>query len=172
MSLKGKKIIQFVEDMYEDLELWYPTLYLRGEEATVHITGKESGQVYTGKHGLPAKAEKAFDEINPDEYDAILVPGGYSPDKLRRHKKALELIKKFDDDGKLIGIVCHAGWVPISAGIMHGRKATSFFAIKDDMKNAGVDWVDEQVVIDRNLISSRQPDDLPFYAKALADALK
>ncbi|MFW5706251.1 MAG: type 1 glutamine amidotransferase domain-containing protein [Bacteroidota bacterium] len=172
MTLKGKKIVQLVEDMYEDLELWYPTLYLRGEGAVVHITGKKKGQQYTGKHGLPAEAEMQFTDINPDGYDALVIPGGYSPDKLRRHDEALELVRKFNDAGKTIGIICHAGWVPISAGIMNGRKATSYVAIKDDMKNAGVEWVDEEVVKDGNLISSRHPGDLPAYAKALAEAIK
>lgn len=171
MTLEGKKIVQFVDDIYEDLELWYPTLFLRGEGANVDITGNEKNKTYTGKNGVPAKPDKSFDEIDVDDYDAVLIPGGYSPDKLRRYRKALELVKKFDEAGKVIGIICHAGWVPISAGIMESRRATSFFAIKDDMINAGVNWVDQQVVEDGNLISSRHPGDLPYYAKALAKAI-
>jgi protease I len=155
----------------EDLEFWYPTLRLREAGAKVDVAGEEAGKEYHGKYGLPAKSEISFKEINPKEYDAVLVPGGWAPDKLRRFPEVLDLVRSMDEDGKIIGEICHAGWVLISAGILEGRKVTSTPGIKDDMVNAGAVWLDEPVVVDRNIVSSRRPPDLPEYLKALLKAL-
>jgi len=171
MRLNNKKVIALVSTDFEDLELWYPVMRLREEGATVHLVGENKGETYIGKYGVPAESDYAFTEINPADYDAILVPGGWSPDKLRRYKEVLDMVKYMDKHEKPIGQICHAGWVLISAGILKGRHVTSTPGIKDDMENAGATWHDEAVVVDGHIISSRRPPDLPPYAKAFADAL-
>ncbi|PWE01346.1 type 1 glutamine amidotransferase domain-containing protein [Marinilabilia rubra] len=172
MELKNKRIAAVVHEIFEDLELWYPVIRLREAGAEVVLAGEKPGAQYTGKHGLPASADIGYDDLNADDFDGLIIPGGYAPDKMRRYPRVLEFVKKMDEAGKPIGIICHAGWVTISANILKGRKATSVSAIKDDMVNAGVNWVDEPVVVDKNLVSSRTPVDLPEYAKALLDLLK
>lgn len=157
------KILNLVHENFEDIELLYPTIRMKEEGADVHLAGQQKGEVFTGKHGVPVKTDVAFEEINPDNYDGLLIPGGWAPDKLRRIEKVLDIVRNFNDQKKPIGIICHAGWVPVSAGIMKGRKATSVSAIKDDMINAGVNWVDEPVVVDGNLVSSRTPADIHLY---------
>lgn len=171
MRLKDKKVIALVEDHFEDLEHWYPVYRLREEGAQVDLVGPEAGATYTGKHGVPAKTDYAFSDIDADLYDAILIPGGWAPDKLRRYPEVLEMVRKMDETEKPIGHICHAGWVLVSANILKGRKVTSTPAIKDDMTNAGASWVDEEVVVDGHIVSSRRPDDLPVYMKTFADLL-
>ena len=166
------KVVTLVQDIYEDLELWYPAIRLREEGITVKLAGPEAGKTYKGKNGVPAKADISFDDLNTEEFDGVLIPGGYAPDKLRRNTKVTEFIKKMNDAQKPIGIICHAGWVAISAGILRNRKATSVGAIQDDMKNAGVQWVDEAVVQDSNLVSSRTPADLHIYVKTYIEQLQ
>ncbi len=170
-KLDGKKILVFVEDYFEDLELFYPKIFLKGEGADIVVAGKDKDKSYHGKNGLTISPDKSLDEINVTDFDGVVIPGGYCPDKLRRIDKVLDLVKGFDDSGKMVAHICHAGWVPISAGIMNGRKSTSFFAIKDDMINAGVNWVDEALVIDKNLVSSRSPDDLPRFCNGMVEVL-
>ncbi|WP_163528261.1 type 1 glutamine amidotransferase domain-containing protein [Halobacillus ihumii] len=171
MRLQGKKVIQLVSKDFEDLELWYPLLRLQEEGATVHLVGEKAGEVYPGKYGVPAASDYAFDEIDPANYDGILVPGGWSPDKLRRYDSVLNMVRHMNEHHKPIGEICHAGWVLISAGILEGRQVTSTPGIKDDMINAGATWYDEAVVKDGHIISARRPPDLPPYAKAFADLL-
>ncbi|MDT8859955.1 type 1 glutamine amidotransferase [Alkalihalobacillus sp. MEB130] len=171
MRLSGKKIMAILDEEFEDLELWYPVMRLREEGATVHFIGKEKGKTYTGKYGVPATSDYAYKDVTSKEYDGILVPGGWAPDKLRRFEEVLTFVKEMDQDKKPIGQICHAGWVLISAKILSGRKVTSTPGIRDDMENAGAEWFDEAVVVDGHLISSRRPPDLPPYAKAFADAL-
>ncbi|ARU62796.1 protease [Tumebacillus avium] len=171
MRLQGKKVIQLVEHEFEDLELWYPVLRLREEGAEVHIVGPDANETYTGKYGVPIQSDLAFADVSAADYDAILVPGGWSPDKLRRYPDVIRLVKDMDTAQKPIGQICHAGWVLISAKILSGVKVTSTPGIRDDMENAGAIWLDEPVVIDGHIISSRRPPDLPPYAKAFADAL-
>ncbi|MGM0375912.1 MAG: type 1 glutamine amidotransferase domain-containing protein [Bacteroidota bacterium] len=172
MELKDKKIAALVHQVYEDMELWYPVIRLREAEAKVILAGEKPGAQYSGKHGIPAMAEIGFDDLNVEDFDGLVIPGGYAPDKLRRYPEVLEFVKKMDQAGKPIAIICHAGWVAISADILRGRKATSVRAIKDDMVNAGAKWVDEPVVIDKNLVSSRTPHDLPVYVKTLIGLLQ
>lgn len=167
----AKRIISLLYDDVEDLEFWYPTLRLREAGATVDVAGEEAGKEYRGKYGVPAVAEISFKDAGAKEYDAVLVPGGWAPDKLRRFPEVLDLVRSLNEDGKIIGEICHAGWVLISAGILEGRKVTSTPGIKDDMVNAGAVWLDEPVVVDRNIISSRRPPDLPEYLKALVKGL-
>lgn len=171
MRLEGKKVIQLVSGEFEDLELWYPVLRLREEGAEVHLAGEKTDETYVGKYGVPAKSDLSFSEIDPSEYDAILVPGGWSPDKLRRYPEVLDMVRHMHEHQKPIGQICHAGWVLISAGILDGVNVTSTPGIKDDMTNAGAIWHDEAVVRDGHIISSRRPPDLPEYGKAFADAL-
>lgn len=171
MKLQGKKIIQLVSDEFEDLELWYPVLRLREEGAVVHIAGDKAGEEYIGKYGVPIVSDVSFHEIDPNEYDAILVPGGWSPDKLRRYEDILAMVRTMNDQQKPIGQICHAGWVLISAKILEGRKVTSTPGIKDDMINAGAEWLDEPVVVDGHLVSSRRPPDLPDYMREFIDVL-
>lgn len=171
MRLTDKKVIALVEDEFEDLELWYPILRLQEEGAIVHLVGKEAGKKYIGKYGVPAVSEYAFTDIQADEYDAILVPGGWAPDKLRRYPEVIEFVRSMNEAKKPIGQICHAGWVLISANILDGVNVTSTPGIKDDMTNAGSTWHDEAVVTDGHIISSRRPPDLPPYVKAFADKL-
>ncbi|MCY8520778.1 type 1 glutamine amidotransferase domain-containing protein [Bacillus atrophaeus] len=171
MRLEGKKVIAFVSDDFEDLELWYPVYRLREEGAIVHLAGEKANHQYKGKYGVPAVSDYDLKSINVNEYDAVLVPGGWAPDKLRRYPEVLEIIRTMNKKEKPIGQICHAGWVLISSGILSGKKVTSTPGIKDDMTNAGAEWFDEAVVVDGHLVSSRRPPDLPQYAKAFADIL-
>jgi protease I len=165
LKLEGKKIIQLVSNDFEDLELWYPVLRLREEGAIVDIVGDKAGETYIGKYGVPIQSNLAFTDINPDDYDAILVPGGWSPDLLRRFDPVLSMVRSMDQSEKPIGQICHAGWVLISAKILSGRKVTSTPGIKDDMINAGAEWIDVPVIVDGHIISSRRPPDLPDYMR-------
>ncbi len=171
MKLQGKKVIQLVSDDFEDLELWYPVLRLREEGATVHIVGEEANKKYIGKYGVPIESDIAFSEVTVDDYDAILVPGGWSPDKLRRYEEVLQMVRVMNEKQKPIGQICHAGWVLISADVLKGRKVTSTPGIKDDMTNAGAKWVNEPVVVDGHLVSSRRPPDLPDYMREFIDVM-
>lgn len=171
MRLQDKKVIALVDNDFEDLEHWYPVYRLREEGAQVDLVGPKANETYKGKYGVPAVTDYAFTDINPDDYDAILVPGGWAPDYLRRYPEVLNFLRVMDKAEKPIGQICHAGWVLISADILKGRTVTSTPGIKDDMTNAGATWVDEAVVVDGHLISSRRPPDLPPYMKAFADKL-
>ncbi len=168
----AKKILIFVHHLYEELELHYPRLRLIEEGFEVHIAGPESNTEYEGKHGYPCKSEVAIQNMSSDDFQGLVIPGGYAPDKLRAMPKALDLTRKFDEQGKLVAFICHAGWVPASAGILKGRKCTSYHTIKDDIINSGADWSDEPVVVDKNLVSSRMPKDLPVFCKSILDILR
>jgi len=168
---KGYKVICLVHNEFEDLELWYPVLRLREEGVEVRLAGERAGVTYIGKYGVPAVSDLGFDQIDSEEYDGLLVPGGWAPDKLRRYSDVLWLVRKMNESRKPIGQICHAGWVLISAGILNGKRVTSTPGIKDDMTNAGGIWVDEAVVVDDNIVSSRKPQDLPEYMKAYVELL-
>lgn len=167
-----KQILSFVDDVYEDLELWYPRIRLEEEGWQVRVAGPQAGRIYQGKHGYPCVADARIADMRADDFDALLIPGGFAPDKLRRDPKVLQLTREFDARRKPIAFICHAGWICISAGILRGRKATSTVGIRDDMVNAGADWSDQALVVDGNLISSRTPKDLHVFARALVDSLK
>lgn len=171
MSLKGKRVAILAENDYEDLELLYPWLRLREEGAEVHIVGTGSAEVYQSKHGYPAKADVVAGAISAADYDAVIVPGGFAPDRLRRYPAVLNFVRDLYNQGKVVAAICHAGWVLISAGILRGKRATSVSAIKDDMVNAGAIWLDQEVVRDGNLITSRTPADLPAFLRAIIAAL-
>ncbi len=142
------------------------------EEGAEVVTAGNGDRQYTSKAGLPAKADKDANNIRAADFDGIIIPGGYAPDIMRRYPEMVRLVKDTDESGKIIGAICHAGWMLASAGILKNRRVTSFFAIKDDLIHAGAKWVDEEVVIDRNLITSRKPDDLPAFMRAIISALK
>ena len=165
MDLKCCQVINLVHDEFEDLELWYPVIRCREEGATVDLVGEKKGAVYTGKYGVPATADLSFAEAGLQAYDALLVPGGWAPDRLRRFPEVLALVGGMHREGKPIGQICHAGWVLASAGILRGRRVTRTPGIRDDMTNAGAVWVDAAVVVDGNLVSSRRPPDLGDYMR-------
>ncbi|HLQ73187.1 MAG TPA: type 1 glutamine amidotransferase domain-containing protein [Bacillota bacterium] len=169
MRLEGKKVLTVLDDNFNDLELWYPVYRLQEEGATTHFAGPEADKQYKGQFGIPATSDFAYADINPDDYDALLIPGGWAPDKIRRFPEALDIVRAMDKAGKTIGSICHAGWVLVSADVLKGVKSTSTPAIKDDMANAGADWVNEETVVDGHMISSRSPADMPVYVKAIAD---
>lgn len=160
-------ILAFVDDIYEDLELWYPKLRLEESGYRTVLAGP-AVQVYKGKHGYPARADIRIDEAKSDRFAGLLIPGGFMPDKLRRDANVLRLTREFHAVGKMVAFICHGGWIPISARILKDRRATGSLGIKDDLENAGAVWVDEPVVVDGHLISSRTPVDLAPFAAAMA----
>ncbi|MBM3189256.1 MAG: type 1 glutamine amidotransferase [Chloroflexi bacterium] len=170
MSLKGKRIAVLAEDLYEDPELWYPYYRLLEEGATVTLVGPEA-KTYESKHGYPVRAEVAASQVSARDFDGVVVPGGFAPDRLRRYPAILNLVRGVFEKGGVVAAICHAGWVPISAGILKGKRATCVSAIKDDMINAGATYVDEAVVVDGNLVTSRTPADLPAFLPAIIKAL-
>ena len=172
MELNGKTVAILVENLYQELEVWYPLLRLREAGARVVTVGQEACQTYTSKHGYPVTADRALAQVSAGELDALVIPGGYAPDILRRYPKALDLVRDMNAAGKIVAAICHAAWVLCSAGILKGRRATCFFAIKDDLIHAGASYVDEEVVVDRNLITSRKPDDLPAFCREIIAALR
>lgn len=172
MELKGKWIAVLAENSYEDLELWYPVLRLRESGAKVTVVGMPGVEEYTSKHGYPVRVDEVAASLSPSEIDAVIVPGGFAPDRMRRHVPMLDLVRGVFEHGGVVAAICHAGWVPISAGIVQGRTVTSVSAIKDDLINAGAEWVDQEVVQDGNLITSRTPKDLPAFCRAIIAALK
>ncbi|MDG5789944.1 type 1 glutamine amidotransferase [Evansella sp. AB-P1] len=171
MSLHEVRVISIIEDEFEDLELLYPHYRLQEEGAITHIAGVDVEKTYRGKYGVPVKPDYSFEQINIEEYDALLIPGGWAPDKLRRYDEVLRMVHYMNEKKRLIGQICHAGWVLISADILRGKKVTSTPGIKDDMENAGAIWHNEEVVVDGNIVSSRRPPDLPAYGKRLAETL-
>ncbi|MFN0168876.1 MAG: type 1 glutamine amidotransferase domain-containing protein [Bryobacteraceae bacterium] len=172
MSLTGKTIAILVDNQYQEMEVWYPLYRLREAGAEVHTVGAVAGQTFTSKLGYPCKADKSYDEVDADGYDGVIAPGGFAPDFIRRHPKANRFVADVNAQGKLVAAICHGPWVLCSAhGMLKGRKATSFFAIKDDVVNAGAEWSDAEVVVDGNLVTSRKPDDLPAFCQACIEVL-
>ena len=159
----SKKILALIGEDFEDLELSYPVLRLREAGCQVDLVGEEAGHTYHGKYGVPFASDYSFDQVEAADYDGLLVPGGWAPDKLRRFPKVLQIVREMNEAGKPIGEICHAGWVLISADILRGKTVTSTPGIKDDMTNAGATWVDQASVVDGNIISARRPPDLPEY---------
>jgi protease I len=171
MKLAGKRIAILAENMYQEMELWVPYYRLKEEGADVKVVGAGGAKTFTSKHGYPVNADVQAEQVKAVEFDAVIVPGGYAPDLMRRHPAMVALVREAAQQGKLVAAICHAGWMLVSAGILKGRKATSFFSIKDDLVAAGADWVDQEVVVDGNLITSRRPDDLPAFCREIITAL-
>jgi len=170
MKLTGKKIALFLAEYYEDLEFWYPRYRMMEEGATI-VAISAKVETYHSKHGLPAKADRAIYDVTPEEFDALIIPGGYAPDHMRRSPEMLRFTSAIHQQEKLVAAICHGPWMLVSAGILKNKKATSFYSIKDDLTNAGAEWVDEPVVRDGMLITSRHPGDLPDFCRTIIDTL-
>jgi protease I len=171
MSLNDEVVLFFAGPLYEDLELWYPKIRLEEEGARTVVAGTGE-RTYQGKRGYPLTVDTSVDEIRAADFDGLVIPGGYAPDIMRRSQKLLQLTREIYQAGKPVAFICHAGWVPISAGIVKGKRGTSVGAIKDDLVNAGLLWEDSPVVVDGNLISSRTPADLGVFCRAIIAALE
>jgi len=171
MELQGKKALIMVDNLFNDYELWYPYFRLQEAGAEVSLVGQESDQIYKGKDGTQAKSDKAIKSIKAEDYQALVIPGGYAPDHMRRNPDMVNLVRTMHEQGKPIAAICHAGWMLASAKILKGKTVTSFFAIRDDLEHAGANWVDKDVVQDGNLITSRKPDDLPVFMRTLINTL-
>jgi protease I len=171
MKLSGKHIAYLVEDEFEDLELWVPLMRLREEGAKVSLVGSGRLESFRGKHGVPAKPDIDAKQVKADDFDAIVVPGGWAPDKLRRYPAVTGLVRTIYEQGKIVASICHGGWVLISAGIVAGHKATGSVAIKDDLTNAGAEWVDQPAFRDGNLVWGRVVEDIPDFCRQLIEAL-
>ncbi len=161
----------FVEDDYEDLELWYPKLRLIEAGIPVTVAGPKAGQRHLGKQGYPCVADAAIADMKSTDFAGVLCAGGWMPDKLRRDPQVLQLIREFHASQKLVAAICHGGWMPISAGIYRGVRVTGSPGIKDDLINAGALWEDAPVVVDRHFVSSRRPDDLPDFGREMLRVL-
>lgn len=171
MPISGKVAI-LVENLYEDLEFWYPYYRLKEEGAEITVVGTGSSQQYKGKHGLEARADITADQADPKSFDAVVIPGGYAPDYMRRYPALLSFVRDMHAQGKVVAAICHAGWVLASAGLTKGLTMTCFSSIKEDMVNAGANYLNEPVVRDRNVITSRYPADLPSFCREIIASLE
>ena len=172
MELQGKRAAVLVEQQYQEMEVWYPVYRLREAGCKVTLVGPEAGQTYPSKLGYPAKSDKAARDVSAADFDLVVVPGGFAPDFIRRTEAMIKLVSVMAEQGKIIGAICHGPWVLCSTQALKGKKATCFFAIKDDVINAGATYVDQEVVRDGNLITSRKPDDLPAFLTTIVQAVK
>jgi len=172
MELQGKRAAVLVEQLYQEMEVWYPVYRLREAGCKVSLVGPEAGETYPSKFGYPAKSDKAAGDVSADDFDLLVIPGGYAPDHIRRHEAMIRLTSTMAEKGKIIACICHGAWVLCSTQALKGRKLTCFSAIKDDVINAGGKYIDAEVVRDGNLITSRQPDDLPAFMRAAIEALQ
>lgn len=170
LQLIGRKLVVLAEDLYEDLELWYPVLRFREEGARVVIAGPEV-KSYRGKHGYPVMVETSIHDLKFQDYDALIIPGGYAPDRLRRHKEVIALVRDLFTEGKVVAAICHAAWVLVSSDIIRDKNVTCHYAVKDDVVNAGGHFIDAEVVKDGTLITSRQPSDLGPFCREIIAAL-
>src|SRR5882724_11171798 len=169
-ELVGMRIAILAETLYEDLELWYPYYRLREAGADVFVVGSGSSETYQSKHGYPVTVDA--DTVTASQFDCVIIPGGYSPDHMRRHPGMVKLVREAHEQGKVVAAICHAGWMLCSANIVRGKTATSYRSIKDDMVNAGANWVDREVVRDGTLVTSRSPADLPAFMRTIIAALR
>lgn len=167
MNLAGTRVAVLVEQKYEELEVWYPVYRLREAGCEVVLVGPKAGETYPSKLGYPAKADVAAGDVAADRFHAVVVPGGFSPDYIRRSDAMLKLVRDAHAQGKPLAAICHGPWVLCSTTALRGRKATGYYSIKDDMINAGATFVDQPVCVDGNVITSRKPDDLPVFVAAI-----
>ncbi|MFP4286741.1 MAG: type 1 glutamine amidotransferase domain-containing protein [Candidatus Izemoplasmataceae bacterium] len=167
-----KKIAMLIENLFDDLELIYPYYRMQEEEHHVDLIGKKANETYKSKNGVPFKSDLASKDALAKDYDALIIPGGFSPDYMRRTKETLDFVKAMHEEGKVIAAICHAPWVLISSIDLKGKNLTGYHSIKDDIINAGANYLDQAVVIDQNIITSRTPNDLPFFIPAIIKKLK
>ena len=172
MRLKGKKVAILAADMYQEMELWVPYYRLKEEGADVKVVGSGGAKSHTSKHGYPVNVDVQAEDVSAVDFDGVVIPGGYAPDMMRRSKAMVRLVKDAFAAGKPVAAICHAGWMLCSAGVLKGKTATCFHSIKDDVINAGARYVDEEVVVDANLITSRFPADLPAFCRETVKALE
>ena len=166
-----KKIAILIEDLFNERELIYPYYRLLEEGYEVHLVGPKKDAVYTSKSGLTEKSTHASNEIRAEDYDAVVIPGGFSPDFMRRTKATVDFVREMDKLNKPVAAICHGGWMLASACNLKGKKVTSFFSIKDDMVHAGAEYIDKEVVVSGNIITSRNPNDLPVFLKTIIEKL-
>lgn len=171
MDLRGKKVAILVADQYQEMEVWYPLLRFREDGAETEAIGSEAGKTYYSKKGYPVVADRSIADVSESDYDAVVIPGGWAPDALRQDERMIEFVREMNASGKIVAAICHAGWMLTSADIVRGRTATCFKAIKDDLIHAGAAYVDREVAVDGNLITSRMPTDLPAFCREIAKAL-
>ena len=171
MRLRGKRVAYLVEEGFEDLEFWVPLMRLQEEGADVVIVGTGRQPTFRGKHCLQATPHTTADRVRAADFDAVVIPGGWAPDRLRRVDAVKQLVREAYEQGKIIGAICHAGWVPISAGIVRGHRATGSSAIKDDLENAGATWVDAPAFRDGNIVWGRVVEDIPHFCRELVAAI-
>lgn len=166
-----KQVAILIENMFDERELIYPYYRLKEAGYEVHLVGSEKDKIYTSKSNFSEKSTHSSDKVNAEDYDAVVIPGGFSPDYMRRNKHTVNFVKEMDRLGKPIAAICHGPWMMASCCDLKGKKVTGFFAIKDDLVNAGAEYVDAKVVVDKNLITSRTPEDLPAFLKAIIEAI-
>ena len=172
MELKGKRVAILAENRYRELELSYPLLRMREAGAGVEVVGTGSATTYASKHGYEVTVDVEASEVTAADFDAVIIPGGYAPDLMRRYPTMVGLVREAFEQGKVVAAICHAGWMLVSAGILEGKRATCFHAIKDDLVNAGATYLDQEVVQDGNLVTSRTPSDLPAFCRTIIEAMK
>ncbi len=166
------KIALLIEDLFQEAEALVPYYRLQEAGFQVEVVGPQAGRVYTSKHGYPLKADVAAAEARADDYAAVVIPGGYAPDRMRRHPEMVRLVREAFEAGKVVAAICHAGWMLVEADVVRGRRCTSFFSIRRDLENAGARWEDAPVVVDGNLITARVPGDLPAFLREVVRALQ
>ena len=171
MKLSGKRIAMMLAEEYQELEVWYPYYRLKEEGASIVLVAPEAGKTYLSKLGYPCVSDGSPGEMNAADFHAVIVPGGWAPDYMRRHESMIRFIRQAADAGIVLAAICHGGWMLCCTDALKGRRATSFIAIRHDMINAGADWVDEECVVDGRIITARKPDDLPAFCKAIIKAL-
>lgn len=171
MKLEGMKVVVCIAPDFEDLEFWVPVMRLQEEGAQIVVAGQNANETLNGKHGVPAKTDTSFDRVQARDFDAVIIPGGWAPDKLRRSEHVRRIVREMDQSGKVVGMICHAGLVGISAGIVKGHQATGSEGIKDDLVNAGATWVDAPAFCDGNLVWGRIVEDIPAFCRELVAAL-
>ncbi|MBI2461397.1 MAG: type 1 glutamine amidotransferase [Candidatus Rokubacteria bacterium] len=171
MRCAGKRVAILAENLYQEMELLVPYYRLREEGAEVRVVGAGGAKSYASKHGYPVSVDVQAEQASAVEFDAVIIPGGYAPDIMRRHPAMVKLVREAHQQGKVVAAICHAGWMLASADVLRGKRATGFHSIKDDMVHAGASWVDAEVVVDGTLITSRKPDDLPAFCREIVQAL-